>query len=187
MKPLSIEEQNELFKSMTKAERAVAVAKDALTQIALGKYVVQRMTYFEIEEMPECPSDSLQQVLRMEDVVCTACALGGIFASCVRLANEFETSDLVEGIVGHNDVFNVGLQAFTARELDIIESTFELFNMDKESQAAVNAMLIDAGLSTVEKHEQEERMVLIMQNIIDNGGYYRPNGLVIAPLTPNKK
>lgn len=96
------QKRNEKFKSATKAERAVMVAKDALSMLGRGKisastgdWVTLPMSVLEVIEQLEDTRDiQICDLTDSEDFNdCKACALGALMLSEIRHTNKLTIND----------------------------------------------------------------------------------------------
>jgi hypothetical protein len=102
-----IRRRNKRFKEATKAEKRVIIAKDVLTQLALGKIKATNGTYLLSDELTEAV-DAYDSYVNYGDCdnkeagetqicdvfkdmkSCKACALGSVFVSAVSIKGQAE-------------------------------------------------------------------------------------------------
>lgn len=158
----------------TKAKDArVAVAKDVIGQIELGKLKARRGEGYLTSgggyiwsDVP-CSLSGIQKI-------CTMCARGALVLSAFNLYDgdfgaivndrgitQEETRIQLEGIFSH-------------RELSLIETAFEKIFMDgvdtfHSSRRCLSAIKFGNAIP-----DDADRLLAIMQNIVDNGGTFKP-------------
>jgi hypothetical protein len=137
-----------------------------------------------------------QDLLVKDDVSCSVCALGGIFACAVARLDELNVDEFL-GVTRRGMHEYLG-EFFSSRQLDLIETAFEAERfgsckhgdpetgetIDEDEDEAALAFCDDINFATgVEDDEGNEilnrdyaadRMRRIMENIIANGGEFRP-------------
>src|SRR5688572_19550646 len=119
---------------MSKAQKRVAVARDVLKQLKIGKYNAEEGTWAEVFMAKEFDEKKaigceLQSFVKKAES-CTVCGLGAVFVSLVRIDDRFKIRD---GDVGYQRNFVLGddtlikrLKAIFSREqLSMIEAAFE--------------------------------------------------------------
>lgn len=99
-----IKQKNALFRSMTSAERRVAIAKDALSQLREERYIAARGNYVEATDFIDkeklkqiAPNDFQDQQVcsLMSDLPrCDVCARGALFVSTLRVFNRLRVDEL---------------------------------------------------------------------------------------------
>lgn len=192
---LPVGERNEVFNALTRRQQAVEVAKDVLAQLNLGRYKATNCVYLDFhqdgDELLEI-SKSLQVVLDAP-IACNVCAIGGVFASMVRLKNTVRTRTMVED---SNDVYMVkkleGI--FSESEMRAMEFVFEGASIGGDFGEKTNLAILDyreslerayyAATGVRIKHDTKHKMAefsmrAIMQNVIDNdGAFVIPNAKI---------
>lgn len=106
----------------TKAEKAVAVAKDVLKRLKYGKLNVKRRTGFFLVKRNFPKHGSLQEFADVAEANCKVCALGGMFLSYARVYNRVRCDEV------YNDFYETTKklkQVFSMRTLALIEGVFE--------------------------------------------------------------
>lgn len=110
---------------MSSREKRIAIAKDVIKRIKLGKLRVAHQGYFDRNK--EFPIyGSLQKQIEKAEANCRVCAMGGMLLSYARLYNEVRCESLVPA--GLNLFEHIASQlkgVFTNRTLAIIEGVFE--------------------------------------------------------------
>ena len=175
---------NEKFKKATKAQKRVMIAQDVLAQIKTKRYVAESGCWVQPNIKAACEKnlkdeDSVQELFAKKKIKsCNVCALGGLFMSCTNLNNNTTVEDLkkefyIGDFVYDDSKISNGLnRIFTRKQLILIESYFEggegYFKGDNEKTLAFLA-----------NYDDDERLEMIMQNIIDNDGTFKPDKLDI--------
>jgi len=182
-------------KKLTKAQMRVAVAKDVIAQLKSKKLIAKAGTYCDLHTaiMPEDRDRQVNEVLKNK--TCSVCALGGIFVAQVNRFNDLKVCDVPNlryrfdnGSYGENTLYDDQIRGyirkvFTPIQMSLIETAFEgrvilddaldgsesYYEGSSKFQQA-EGMYFDGGRNISDK----ERMILIMQNIIDNEGTFIP-------------
>jgi hypothetical protein len=174
--PKTIKARNTWFNSLTKEEKRVAIAKDVIEQLDLQKFTAKSGTYFSLN-LPDYKvvkeGVSLQKQFDKAET-CKVCAMGAVFASKVRLGNEFEVP-YSTCIVSIDDdyIVNSTDSLFSEYEMRLMEFFFE--------GADINETIYHESedYDSIDEKVREfcdtyktadERMRAIMQNIIDSEG-----------------
>ena len=134
---LTIEE----FRALSPERKRIEIARDALAQLAAGRFVAEQNTYFSLfsdnhlySERRELAEPFQGQELR--DVIaqvetCHVCAMGACFASAVRLDDNLKLRADEGDYARHsrdataNDFNGKLAEFFTDRQLELIEAAFE--------------------------------------------------------------
>lgn len=165
-----METPNQLFESMSPAERRVAIAKDVIVQLkseqllaATHEYVVPSLSKF-------WKPDPQQQLCDVyNQTVCRVCARGALLVAAVKRFN-----NITVGQFGEPTVYAFTPEAFRNHERQFfddnqiieIETAFE-----RCGRGSLSAVLFG------DKYEDTtERMLAIMENIIRNNGVFNPSG-----------
>lgn len=178
---------NEEFKKATKAQKRVMIAKDVLAQIKAKRYFAESGEWVKplwSDDQKSIaiklyPKSSIKDAFKSKAInSCRVCALGGLFMSCTNLNNNTTVQDLknetyIGDLVADDDKISNGLnRIFTQGQLMLIESYFE----------GGEGYFRDGNEKTqtfLESYNDDERLKIIMQNIIDNNGTFKPNKLDI--------
>lgn len=121
---------------------------------------------------------------------CSCCALGGLFMSCTLYNNNttvenlsFAGEDLGDLLVGssHAEILPNGLDKFfSLAQLRLIEQTFEgdngavISGVDCETGEVFDKFPPRAAAFYDKYKKPKDRLIAIMQNIIDNNGTFKP-------------
>lgn len=187
---LYLANKNLKFAQLTPGQRRVAIAKDVIQQIELGKIHPEAGVY-------------IADVKTGDDktVSCNACALGSLFACAVNKpelkahVKDFLDVDAEEDIsfaVDSTDAREMRRLLepyFSLSQLELIETAFECGNVTNSS--GLSESYLNRAVSFGERYQPEEdeygdfdeeearemdrkRLVAIMKNIIKNNGTFRP-------------
>jgi hypothetical protein len=151
---MSREDRNKWYNSLTKPQKAVAIAEDVLMQISNKKYEMSHGTYFQVTFSDDITQRTVNDILKKNNldelvaarsVTCELCAMGGAFMSAVGLGNQtcsmdvlgydddtnsdkeypdFEPGDNLE-VDGSSKLHDKLKEAFTEREFRAMEFMFE--------------------------------------------------------------
>lgn len=181
----TIKEKNEEFAGMSKVQKRIAIAKDVISQIRAKKFKATPGTYCELKtsqkKLKLSGSVELQTLLEEGAInKCNVCALGGIFMSKVSLGNKFNLNSRYDKIQTHidDDEMISNLRGiFSELELRTIEYAFE--GGDINSSFLGKPMHFHARLRSYSKvyKKSEDRLLAIMENIINNKGKFVPEDL----------
>ena len=158
---------------MTKAEKRVAVAKDVIAQLNRGKLTATTGLYFEAKNCDKSFDGEvqLQEVLK-HIPKCEVCAKGALFVGMINKYNDFtinvdyytnypKASQITSCVNIH--FYDKLKTLFTEKQLTAIEVYFEGWRRVKAP-------------SFYEKNPNaKKRMILIMKNIIQNKGTFKPS------------
>lgn len=168
------------WEEMTRSERKVAVAKDVKAHILAKSFKVTPGTYLGVnKDVEELPNSQLQAqcLLSAKKDKCEACARGAMMLCKVAKWNNWDgsfawyiddwrTADALE-------------DAFNKEELDLIECFFERsceFMGDEYSDVDEESFIEEYGASPLKwgPNKPDDRLLCIMQSIIDHGGDFKP-------------
>lgn len=159
-------------KKLTKSEKRVLVAKDALKQIRAEKYMPTMEILFDSPPLTSLdrrilissPESQLQPLLK-DQPPCEVCARGALLLSTVRKFNDYTTHELVF----HKDE-NIR-DLFGSDRIDQIEAAFECWRWTSgvPHTNSAKACRFGEGYS-----DPTERLVAILKNIIKNNGKFKP-------------
>lgn len=183
----SIKRRNEQFAQLSPSEKRVQIARDVLAQLRSKRLIATSGTWLtgdsgdSLYESADIEKNvELQTVLKNREQ-CEGCALGGMFMCAVERHNKLKIGDLespTSGEAGEDDAIKYLRKFFSEEQLNEIEAAFEQGGGARSGSAtAVNF----AG----DIDDEEERMRLIMENIIVNKGRFVPSKLPVqAWMTP---
>lgn len=180
------------FRKLNAAQKRVAIAKDALSQIRRQKYDIASGTWLAIyPDMSigdRLDAPAVQKLLLGKfkhkgerlTATCSCCAIGAACASAVRLFNR-DDLDGGAGIDDWSDAVKVLSRYFGKRQMSLIEACFEHRTAAKEGNygttifSAADWDVIEAFHSPPgEELEFEYTAVKIFRNIIRHGGTFKP-------------
>ena len=186
---------NEEFKKATKAQKRVMIAKDVLAQIKAKRYFAESGEWVKplwsddqkSIDIKLDPNSSIKDAFKSKAInSCQVCALGGLFMSCTNLNNNTTVQDMkteyyLGEVVQDNDKISNGLnRIFTRKQLMLIETYFEggegYFKGYSEYFSYSDEKLL---VTFFKSYHDDERLKMIMQNIIDNNGTFKPSKLDI--------
>lgn len=149
---------------MTAAQKRVAIAKDVLLQLKMGKYISMTGTYIapidHLGRDVEVNQSALKSKSRPD---CRVCAKGALALSAIRKFNEYEgTADALS-----EDHMEVITRFFGVAQADRIESAFEGFDRDGSRVRNYRER------KNISESDDDEAIISIMKNIIRNKGTFR--------------
>jgi hypothetical protein len=170
------------WEEMSRTERKVILCKDVLARIKQERLTVNWGFYINgIYRLPEILGrEKFDEPVTPDDCLviekhCEVCARGALLLSRIRLFNSVEWEDLKSfggiGIVQEHTT-DILSEAFSPEELLAIEAAFEARN-DEDNDAYIgedeeySQDCIGFGL---EYEHPDDRLVAIMENIIENNG-----------------
>lgn len=166
---------------LTKAQRAVAVAKDIIKQLKLEKLNLAHAYCEGTFDTPLSPDADAQKHIGTIQKVCRVCAIGAAFLSHIRLYDDMRIADLqlplYEGAeLNHPNYIGVEREqivrklrgTFTARQLDMIEDAYETSYCGlRDAHTKSEKFGVQFGTSN-------EKLTAICKNIIKNDGVFKP-------------
>lgn len=169
------------WNDLTPEEKRVEIAKDVIESLKTNVYWAKRGLYIGYSIYNMFPVEaSLQDVLLNGNVrACDVCALGACFLSLIKHENDFTVGNLENTNFNSVSIFRERLeQVFSKEQLGIIESVFETFyihavtggNNFETAKIAENWFWEKHRF--VKYHDADEKLTIIMQNIIDNNGTF---------------
>lgn len=185
-----IQKNNKIWESSTIQERRVLVCKDVLAQLKARKYIARSGQWVETVGVKPLGENgrSLQEIICNDELpTCKCCALGGLMLSTVKYANNviididynrhsmtFDTAltDWADHSPTSTSASTQLRKVFDARTLENIEALFEkgegLFGIGYD---------VDIP-DQWEDLDDEDRMIAIMENIIQNNGVFKKHELL---------
>ncbi len=152
---------------MTRSERRIAIAKDVIEQINLGKMCIRSSNGYLAGKLPKScinrDSETKISPLMARDIQksCKMCIRGALMISKIAQFNEVTMENLnfdLDYISIHvESTADILEGAFSGEELDIIEQTFEGW-ADKK-----------IGIFYCDHNDDADRVIAICQNIVDHG------------------
>jgi hypothetical protein len=171
------------WEEMTRSERKVAVAKDVRAHILAKSFKVTPGTYLnvykDLDELPDSQSQA-QCLLSTKINKCEACARGAMMLVKVAKWNHWDGN--FDFRIDNYKTFKALEDAFTEEELNLIECIFERSCnfMDSEEECyfdnedGVFAERYGASPIKWGPNKPDDRLLCIMQSIIDHDGEFKP-------------
>lgn len=176
-----IEADNEAYAKATPAERRIIITKDALAQIKAKQVYVQRGTYLNLSTEPlynafnkgwkffqRFSRNKNKPAVQRQDE-CVACAKGTLFLSAMRCGADIDVN---------NQSASNGFADWPADNWHLIETAFETSATDLKARKANYAIresnTTKALCFGASYEDSEDRLVAILNNIIDNNGLFVP-------------
>lgn len=168
--------------------RRVAVAKDVIERIDLGKLMITTGYYLDAEELEVIPdSEDLQGCVDTIELHCPVCARGALLLSKARLFNAVPMSSIIVTNdedseakwvhVARSDTVDLLADTFDVQTLALIEVAFEQdTNWAKTREGFKRAdPRIERALRFGCLHANPEtRVYEVMANLIENNGEFIP-------------
>jgi len=165
------------FDSLTPEQKRITIANDVLEQLRLRRFVATTGTW--VRQLGRAAKKKVGEDVEVCDVTrklkkCNVCALGGMFIAAVERADKLKGRDLQGGTdwdgtrvqLAQKDVFRYMEQFFSKKQLQLIEAAFERGAGACNNTVAEEFCPVGLG--------PEERMRLIMENIVANNGRFLP-------------
>jgi len=167
----TIREQNIAFNKLSTSDKRKAIARDVILQIKTNKFLANRRSYIRFvgEGSPKKYNSMQEFLLSEDDSQCSVCAMGAVLMSKARLGNVCGINDTDD-----DDIIDNLKYIFSARQLRLMEAAFEggsHHTSTLSAQSPANRRAIE--FFTKYTHA-EERMLAIMNNVIDNNGIFKP-------------
>ncbi len=171
----SIEEQNEVFNTSSKAEKRVMIAQDCLVRIKLNQLKSNKGRMFTNNLFVNTDGDtSLKSLLNKDKnpLKCSVCAKGGLFMSYVGRVNECPVYDVSDDTGLNSKPMRKLLEIFSAKQLSLIETAFEgdTFSWNK----TLSDNYVRKALRFFDRYNVKNRLGAICENIIENKGTFKP-------------
>lgn len=163
------------YEKATAAQRRVMIAKDALAQLKIGKYVATPGTYVDAMDLAE--EAKLKDEVQLNTLLhnpaltssCNVCARGALLLSAVRHRNDC-TIDSYGST--SEDTY---VEEF-ADQQEEIEAAFEDYSYrDREDGEEEGNVWCEKFLTKKERGDETKRLELILKNIIRNKGTFKAN------------
>lgn len=166
-----IKTDNARFAKMTKVQKRVAIAKDALAAIKAKVYVAEEGTYCNVPALEtlrrygKADDAKLAEQLRDNMPQCECCAVGALFLSKARMADKVTVSDYLDT----PDYWAQLEPYFKCDQLDLMEAAFEVEDISRcrNMDAAERAMKFG-----VRYELPRDRLVAILNNVVKNNGKF---------------
>lgn len=181
-----IQANNLAFKKATKPQKRVMIAQDVLAQIKAKKFRAKEGTWVSPSRNLGYGTEGVREAFAAGEMGhCNVCALGGLFMSCTNLNggttfNDFDSeADEIGYLIEMKNTLSNGLDKFFSYDqLRLIEIYFEggegAFQLD-ELPEDIDA---DSVISFWENYGATDRLKMIMENIVQNKGTFKPKKLL---------
>lgn len=201
------EASNARFARMTPARQRVQIALDAIAFLEVGAVNARNGRYFDLRnsdadmETFKNPNGSFRDTLGKFDMSgCNVCAKGVMFMCTIARRNEV-SNEVARTFVNHNggDIW-VGSKmsealggVFSPQQLRLMEVEFEgrdvEYNVasDKAWPNKPNMQSITPVMQLGSLPQAKDRLIVIMRNIIDGEGEFKPVPVTIDTLTLYKR
>jgi hypothetical protein len=182
------QKSNRLFEKMTKAQKRVAIVKDALSQLRQEKISAGVMYYIRAQIPYGTSGEVSLQKLLPKLPPCHVCARGALFLSAVRKANQCLLQDCgYENCSQHaneNDPHfleinrKVERKFFSDEQIALIEMAYE--GADIRRYFGWNLYKNDKAVSALSFYKDwkvytaGDRLEAILLNLIENEGTFKP-------------
>ena len=177
-----IEAENEIFDSLSKAEKRVRIAQDCLERIKLNLISPYTNNFLYPASISVLQMNSNLKESVNSNIQCSACAKGGLFLSYVGRVNNFDSCKLVGGNDVDDSEHKKLLEIFTLRQLALIEFAFEgnqYLNRywDKSGENSIEIKFSEKlqinAYNFCRRYDVKERLIAICENIIENKGTFK--------------
>jgi len=156
-----------------KADARVAIAQDVIETLRIGRMVAAQDGYFNYQGSMNSFEAVTLGVRAPASATCRVCALGAALVCAVGLYDKApELESYFRSNRWHRSTFlKVLYRWFRKSQLSLIECAFERNNAFMGANAWDRVKAMRFG----EKYDDDhDRLVAIMQNIVDNGGTFKP-------------
>lgn len=200
---------NAWFSKLSKAGKRVAIARDVLAQLKSGRLIATSGIWLRnsdndyiVNEKESSNKELELQTIFKSKKACKACAMGGLFMCAVERANKLKVKELFEYEywegdgnrfdIDEEDTFDYLSRFFDRDQLKLIEANFEMGKgaiRDSDIGCTFWNTLSEDTIVYLSDHP-EERMRLIMENIIAHKGDFEPEvhpKVYLTFSTPNFK
>jgi hypothetical protein len=193
-----IRDRNYRFGKMTRAQQRVTLAKDIIKNVISGKFIAEQGSYVSFNYdnyvdnvraqalIADARGSGTQDKLQMCQVFeaaekCTVCGIGGAYVAAVLRADKL-TLDRA-GSLGNDVPMRKYLDQFFSREQQALiecafegDSTFQYISHDSNVTGAqtTRAKARSASKFGQKFDEPDERLIAIMENVIENDGTFIP-------------
>jgi hypothetical protein len=176
-----IEADNELFNSMTEAEKRVVIAHDCIIRIHAEQIKAHQNQFFgNLEDFKDNENTvSIKETINnCENVpTCEVCAKGGLFLSIVGRVNNFTFDEVWGDNDLDSDEHTELLNYFSARQLAYIEMAFENaqhldYDEDGDPIDFTQEQITNSQEFFYKFEYSNDRLIAICENIINNNGEF---------------
>lgn len=188
-----IEEENEAFNNMSKAEKRVQIARDCLVRIDLDQFAITCGWTIKLTQNNKnlLETDSIKDTINNFSLPeCHVCAKGGLFMSYIGRVNNFKFSEVRnDNNPKTSPEMKKLMEIFTKRQLNGIECAFEgkTYTFHHDQYYDFYLLCSQYTLEMEKEHgflTPKEYLKSICKNIIKNKGTFNPKDIV-SPFTNN--
>jgi hypothetical protein len=157
----------------TKAQRRLAIVRDALAQLRKGLYKTGDHGYvnFPFNTATKHEEDG-KTILRALSKPCGVCALGSMLLSSVRKENTYSVGDVVNDTCGGSRR-NLR-KLWPDQNLDLVERFYEGWPNDAWGKQ-IAAFEIKFPEETGAYMKRDARLTAILKNMLKHGGLFKPS------------
>lgn len=183
-----MEKRKRDFETLTAEEKRVTLAQDVLESIRARRLLAYTSCWMQLpsteggysqylkdEEIlgKLDPQTDLQEIVNTR--VCKVCALGAIFAETVRTRDKFKIADITDTVLLYPDIQKYLSDLFDNEQLMYIEFAYEGGSGQFKDRNIEDESLKERLYTYYNQYENDEdRMIVIMENIITNKGTFVP-------------
>lgn len=197
-----IKESNDLFEQADPATKRMMIAQDCLDRIEANQLIPCHGSLYKLQTYPV--QTSVKETLECNDFECQICAKGGLFMSYVGRVNQVNWEDAPSQHYHSSRSMRKLMEIFSGEQLSLIESAFEGQTYEFEGYTEVEVIdgvyrrIYDDPEKEAERKravnmfggrlaksfvfemskilaEDNRRLKIICQNIIDNKGTFIPS------------
>jgi hypothetical protein len=179
---------NKRFMKSSTEQKKVIIAKDVIAQLNTRKYIAENGTYMLVEKAINLkPGKDIKSIINQKKVECKVCAIGAVFASCIRINNKMDSKHHSSSLgLTDTNMVNRLSGIFSEYELALMEFAFEGFHhrnvylSDEDVDKAkkfTKRVLREVKYNDeddVDAKDSEALLRAIMENIITNKGIFKP-------------
>ena len=182
---INIENSNKEFEAMTNVQKRVQIAKDCIARIKCGQLQPSTGRLYDFEDNDkDSYSNNIKDFINTKETICQTCAKGGLFMSYIGRVNSLDFSDISRDHKLNGTEMQKLQEIFTARQLDLIELVFEgvdngwsgyLTPRITPTKDFSESIMTKVGDLYNKYPVHEDRVLYVLNNIIDNGGLFKFN------------
>lgn len=176
---LEIGRRNRVFGRAERAKKRILICEDVIRQIQANQLSATRGSYCNPKSKVNASggADLRTQLLAGNVPVCRVCAIGALMVAGTLYVNTSTVNDLLYDFRDGQDSDFVTKQLrkyFSSTQLHLIECSFEMWGADSITMSYRTAYKFGKRFE-----KNEDRLIAIMNNIIENNGTFKPQkGLV---------
>lgn len=170
-----IRKTNEEFHLAPRKEKRMMIAKDVIKAITSNVIIPQAGQYSEVSGYGD-KNNALDAILT-PSAECRVCAIGSMFTTLLfrdSLMNTRIRPNIITSIESGISMKFQLLAYFDSYQAAMIECAFERLDSRRELFNCTDTQMQDSIYFGNEYIDSEERLIAIMQNIIDNNGDFIP-------------